>query len=64
MGKLLYRVLAGRTSHELKVDSKGVPFVFQKLFDTVGMEDVSAGELHYWLSAKLACETDVAEVVL
>ena len=64
MGKVFYWVLASWTGHELKVYSKSVPLVLQELFDTVGMEDVSTGKLHYRLSAKLTSKADIAEIVL
>ena len=64
MGKIFYWVLAGWTGHKLKVDSKSVPPVLQKLLDTLGMEDVSTFKLHNRLGAKLTCEADVAQIIL
>ena len=64
MGKIFNWVLAGWTGHELKVDSKSIPPVFQKLLDTLGMEDVSTFKLYNRLSTKLTCEADVAQIVL
>ena len=63
MRKIFNWVFASWTGHELEVDSKGVPFVFQKLLHTVGVEDVSTCKPHYGLSAKFTSETNVAEIV-
>ena len=64
MGKIIYWVLTGWTGHKLKVYSQSVPLVFQKLLDTLGMENVSTVKLNNRLSAQFTSEADVAKIVL
>lgn len=56
----LNRTLAARAVHEGEGDSQRTPLMLQELSHTIGMEDVSAVQLHRWLLGKLTSVADAA----
>ena len=64
VGQFFEWLLAGRARHEIEAYSQCAPFVLEQVSYTLGVVHVIARQLDARVRSKLACETDVAKVIL